>query len=255
MSAKPDQTITLTVDGTAVTVPAGATLREAALARGIHTPTLCWHPHFPTGSNCRACVVEVQGGRTLVPSCSRPAEPGMVVFTDSERVRRSRRLVFELLLSQADLTAAPELQAYAAHYGADPHRFDLAAGERLGGGFGGQVSHAAHHPPQAEAAPVADNPFFVRDYARCILCQRCTEACGVGVQHTFAISVVGRGAGAVIGTGGTGLLPDSPCVFCGNCVGACPTGALMPRPNFAAAAAGWAPAGVVWRPEKGVAGE
>lgn len=248
-----DERITLTVDGAEVTVPRGATLREAALARGIHTPTLCWHPQFPTGSNCRACVVELQGSRTLVPSCSRQAEPGMVVFTDSERVRRSRRLVFELLLSQVDLSAAPEAQAYAAYYGADPQRFELTAGERLGGGFGGFMSHARDHAPHRDVAPVQDNPFFVRDYARCIVCQRCTEACGAGVQHTFAISVVGRGAGAVIGTGGSGLLPDSPCVFCGNCVGACPTGALMPNPNFAAAQAGaWAPAPVEWAPDTGV---
>lgn len=254
MNAEPEP-ITLTVDGVPVTVPAGATLREAALARGIHTPTLCWHPQFPTGSNCRVCVVELAGARTLVPACSRRAEAGMVVCTDSERVRRSRRLVLELLLSQVDAGAAPELLAYAAHYGADAHRFDLTAGERLGGGFGGFVSDAAAHPPQQEREPLRDNPFFVRDYARCILCQRCTAACGTGVQFTFAISVVGRGAAASIGTGGTGLLPDGPCVFCGNCVGACPTGALMPVPNFDAARAGvWAPAPVTWAPGQGVAG-
>lgn len=247
------ETIKLTVDGAEVQVPAGATLREAALAQGTHTPTLCWHPGFPTGSNCRACVVELQGSRTLVPSCSRLAEPGMVVLTDSERVRRSRRLVFELLLSQVDLSAAPEAQAYAAHYGADPGRFELTAGRRLGGGFGGFMAEAAHKGPQQQVPAVQDNPFFVRDYAKCILCQRCTEACGEGVQHTFAISVVGRGAGSAIGAGGTGLLPDSPCVFCGNCVGACPTGALLPNPNFAAAEAGeWAPVALDWAPETGV---
>ncbi len=238
MAAEP---ITLTIDGATVTVPAGATLREAALAAGIHTPTVCWHPHFPTGSNCRACVVELQGARTLVPSCSRPAEPGMVVDTDSERVRRSRRLVFELLLSQADLTLAPEIQAYADYYGADPGRFSLVAAPPAG--------------PPPEAAPPAepDNPFFVRDYSKCILCRRCTAVCGSGVQYTFAISVVGRGAHATVGTGGTGLLPDSPCVFCGNCVGVCPTGALLPLPNHTAGQAGqWAPPALRWTPQTGV---
>ena len=246
--------ITLTVDGAPVTVAAGASLKDAALARGVHVPTLCWHPLFATGSNCRVCVVELQGSRTLVPSCTRLAEPGMVVSTDSERVRRARKLIFELLLSQVDLSAAASVQAMAAYYGADPQRFALTASERLGGGYGGRVAaEEASHPPQVAVPPVADNPFFVRDYARCILCQRCTEACGEGVQFTFAISVVGRGSGASIGTGGTGELPDSPCVFCGNCVGACPTGALQPVPNFAAARAGeWAPVAVEWSPEKGV---
>jgi NADP-reducing hydrogenase subunit HndD len=230
--------VSLMVDGTAVSVPAGTTLREAVLATGTHTPTLCWHPHFPTGSNCRACVVEVKGSRTLVPSCSREAEAGMVVFTDSERVRRSRRVIFELLLSQVDLTAAPELMAYARYYGADPGRFAPAAPDRA-------------HTQSPE--PVHDNPFFVRDYAKCILCQRCTIACGTGIQHTFAISVVGRGAGATIGAGGTGALPDSPCVFCGNCVGVCPTGALMPVPQFKAAEAGaWQPTDLSWTPQTGV---
>ncbi|BDG59236.1 2Fe-2S iron-sulfur cluster-binding protein [Caldinitratiruptor microaerophilus] len=209
------ETVTLTVDGRPVTVPAGSTLREAAQAAGVHVPVLCWHPQVRTGSNCRVCVVEVAGNRTLVPSCSRQAEPGMEVRTDSERVRRARRVVLELLLSEADASQAPELLAYAAHYGADPGRF-------------GEIT------ARKRREPIRDNPFFVRDYARCILCRRCTEVCGVGVQHTFAIEIAGRGNRAAIATGGTGLLPDSPCVFCGNCVGACPTGALVPVAEFEA---------------------
>lgn len=209
-------TVRLTVDGREVEVPRGATLREAALAAGVHTPTLCWHPQYPTGANCRACVVEVKGSRVLAPACTRAAEPGMEVRTDSERVRRARKTVLELLLSQVDLSAAPEALAYGEYYGADPDRFRLTA-----------------EPPRPRP-PLADNPFFVRDYARCILCQRCTEACGTGVQFTFAISVVGRGAESSIGAGGTDRLPDSPCVFCGNCVGACPTGALMALPEYTA---------------------
>lgn len=256
--------VTLRINGQEVTVPAGATLREAALAAGVHTPTLCWHPQFPTGSNCRACVMELQGSRVLVPSCTREAEAGMVVETDSERVRQARRMVFELLYSQVELGGAPELTAYAAHYGADPHRFDLTAGDRLPGGFGGlpgELHHgsaaADHRPPLQKGRPAErDNPFFIRDYARCILCQRCTEACGVGVQHTFAISVVGRGSGSVIGSGGTGALPDSPCVFCGNCVGACPTGALTALPEYDAGRHGLRPAPAMrWSPATGLVRE
>lgn len=237
-------TVQVHIDGRAVTVPAGATLREAALAAGVHVPTLCYHPHARTGANCRVCVVEVTGNRTLVPSCSREAEAGMEVWTDSDRVRRARRVVLELLLSQADAAWAPELRAYAAYYGADPGRFGSPA-ERGGAG-------AAPAPE-----PIADNPFFVRDYARCILCRRCTEVCGVGVQHTFAIQIVGRGNRATIGTGGTERLPDSPCVFCGNCVGACPTGALVPVPEYEARRAGRWPSGPAlrWSPATGLVAE
>lgn len=232
----------LTVDGRPVAVPAGTTLREAALAAGIHTPTLCWHPLFATGANCRICVVEVQGARTLVPACVRVAEDGMAVSTDSPRVRQARRLVLELLFSQADLSAAAGALAYAQYYGARPDRFALTFDRQRPSAHGRTYGH----PPegavrQRDRAPIHDNPFFVRDYARCIACQRCTEACGAGVQHTFAIGMVGRGAGVVVGVGGTERLTDSPCVFCGNCVGACPTGALVGKHLYEAWQAGEVP--------------
>lgn len=232
--------IDLTIDGAPVRVDEGSSLKQAIAAAGKQTPTLCWHPLFPTGANCRACVVELSGSRVLVPSCSRKAEPGMAVQTDSLRVRRARRLVLELLLGAHNLAAAPELNAYAEYYGAEAQRF---AAPRL--------EHAA--PPQNAAprlehagGPLQDNPFFQRDYDRCILCRRCTEACGVGVQFTFAIAVTGRGAEAGIGTGGSGKLPDSPCVFCGNCVGACPTGALLPLSALDAS-----PPALRWSPQEG----
>lgn len=229
--------ITLTIDGQAVTVPPGTTIREAAASLGIDIPTLCHHPHFATGSNCRVCVVEVTGARTLVPACSREAEPEMQVQTDSERVRRARRVVLELLAAQADLSAAPVARAYTAYYGADPDRWAKVRAEAGG-----------PHP-----APIRDNPFFIRDYSRCIHCRRCTEACGVGIQHTFAIAVTGRGALAAIHTGGTGELPDSPCVFCGNCVGVCPTGALMALPEYESRQQGrWPEPLWVWSPRGGL---
>lgn len=226
--------IELTIDNQPVAVPAGATLREAALSLGIATPTLCHYPGLATGSNCRLCVVEVHGARALVPACSRPAEAGMQVTTDSERVRRARRTVLELLLGETDTTRAPELLAYARYYGAKDDRWP-------------------GDPAGRRALPVvADNPFFVRDYAKCILCRRCTEACGEGMQRTFAIAVTGRGSATGIGTGGTGRLTDSPCVFCGNCVGVCPTGALLSLPEHAARAAGAAATERLdWHPAKG----
>jgi len=230
--------IRLMIDNREVEVAEGATLREAALTLGVQTPTLCWHPHLNCGSNCRACVVELEGSRTLVPSCSRSATAGMVVRTNSDRVRHARKLVFELLLTEVALDAAPELLAYARYYGADPSRY----------------------PAAVEAArkrePVIDNPFFARDYARCIACQRCVRACGEDIQQTFAIAMTGRGHQISVGAGGLGDdLTESSCVFCGNCVGLCPTGALMPLPEFEARSAGLLRTPeVFWSPGAGFTG-
>lgn len=226
--------VRITIDGREVEVQQGATIREAALQLGIKTPTLCHHERLNCGSNCRACVVELEGARTLVPSCSREATPGMVIKTESDRVRHSRKMVFELLLTEVDCSAAPELQAYARYYSADASRYPAPV------------------DAAKERTPIIDNPFFARDYAKCIACQRCTEACGEGIQHTFAIAMVGRGHHISVGAGDAGNdLTNSPCVFCGNCVGVCPTGALSPLLEFEARQEGllepemlfWSPSG------------
>ncbi len=230
--------IRMMIDGREVEVAHGATIREAALAAGVQTPTLCWHPHLHCGSNCRACVVELEGSRTLVPSCSRLASPGMVVRTDSDRVRHSRRMVFELLMTEVATDAAPELRGYARYYGADPARYPGA------------------REATRELTPIIDNPFFARDYARCIACQRCVRACGEDIQYTFAIQMTGRGHHVSVGAGGLGNdLTESPCVFCGNCVGVCPTGALVPLPEFDARSAGLLERPeVFWSPRTGFTG-
>src|SRR5688572_32818582 len=119
MSARPVvRTLELTVDGQAVSVPEGATVMDACTAARIDTPTLCWAPNLTPVNVCRVCVVEVEGARTLVPSCARKAEAGMVVKTDSERVRTSRRLVLELLASSVDVSTAPAFAPYMARYDA-----------------------------------------------------------------------------------------------------------------------------------------
>jgi NADP-reducing hydrogenase subunit HndD len=222
--------ITLTVDGEAVQVPAGATLLDACRARGVDTPTLCWAPNLTPVNVCRVCVVELEGSRTLVPSCARKAEPGMVVHTDSERVRTSRKVVLELLASSVDTSTAPALQSYAARYAADPTRFGPSRPAPARGATPG------HHPAPdgATAATVhqpvkVDNALYVRDYGKCITCYKCVEACGTDAQHTFAIAVAGRGFDAHISTEHDTPLPDSACVWCGNCINVCPTGALMFR--------------------------
>jgi predicted molibdopterin-dependent oxidoreductase YjgC len=236
---RPRGAVQLTVDGQPVAVPEGATLLDAARQLGIETPTLCFLESLTPVNVCRVCVVEVEGSRALVPACSRRAEAGMVVKTDSERVRLSRRLVLELLASSVDVSTAPQLQAYLAAYDARPERFGApappaAAGER----DAAQPGH--HHPPHlgpaGSAEPAAatvgqpvkvDNDLYVRDYSKCILCYKCVEACGKDAQNTFAIAVAGRGFDARIATEYDVPLPDSACVYCGNCIGVCPTGALM----------------------------
>jgi len=200
-----ERMVELTVDGQRVPVPEGSTLLDACDRAGADTPTLCFAKNLTPVNACRVCVVELEGARTLVPSCARKAEPAMVVHTDSERVRTARKMVLELLGSSVDMSAAPRFAEWCQRYGAAP--------ERLG------------TPSQQQ--PVVDNDLFVRDYAKCMLCYKCVEACGTDAQHTFAIVVSGRGGHARISTEFDVSLPESACVFCGNCVGVCPTAALQ----------------------------
>jgi predicted molibdopterin-dependent oxidoreductase YjgC len=236
-------TLELTIDGTTVKVLAGSTILDACRAEGIDTPTLCYLENLTPVNVCRVCVVEVTGSRVLVPACSRKVEAGMEVQTDSERVRHSRRMVLEFLGSSVDLSTAPAAQAYIDDYGADPGRYGPAAAPAAAGER--DRHEAGHHEPspvgaaQTVGQPVKiDNDLYVRDYAKCILCYKCVEACGEDAQNTFAIAVAGRGFDARISTEEAVPLPDSACVYCGNCIGVCPTGALMFKSEFDMRAAG-----------------
>ncbi len=235
--------VELTLDGRPVSVPAGSTILDACRAEGIEVPTLCFLESLTPVNVCRVCVVEVTGSRVLVPACSRRVEPGMEVQTGSERVRHSRRMVLELLGSAVDLSVAPGVAEMMEDYGADPARFGPPAPPAETGAIEGR--HPGHHEPPAGnlaetvARPVkVDNELYVRDYSRCILCYKCVEACGTDAQNTFAIAVAGRGFDARISTEYDAPLPSSACVYCGNCIGVCPTGALMFRSEFEMRAAG-----------------
>jgi predicted molibdopterin-dependent oxidoreductase YjgC len=205
--------IEIQIDGKNVSVPEGATILDAARQLGIDTPTLCFLENLAPVNVCRVCVVELEGSRVLVPACSRKVEPGMKIKTDSERVRLSRRLVLEFLASSVDVSTAPSLQTYLKEYGGDPERFGSSQ-------------------TRAKLPVKIDNDLYVRDYAKCILCYKCVEACGVDAQNTFAISVAGRGFSAHIAAEFDVPLPESACVYCGNCIGVCPTGALMFKSEF-----------------------
>ncbi|MFT5202102.1 MAG: NADP-reducing hydrogenase subunit HndD [Candidatus Aldehydirespiratoraceae bacterium] len=220
--------VSLTINGEAVLVAEGTSIHKACESAGIDTPTLCWAENLTPVSVCRVCVVEVEGSRALVPACARPAEEGMVVDTDSERVRHSRRMVLEFLGSGVDLSQATELAQWIDHYGADFDRYEQ---------------------PDVPAAKIYEEPkiqddLYIRDYDKCVLCYKCVEACGDDAQQTFAIAVVGRGFDARISTEFDVTLPDSACVYCGNCIGVCPTGAIQFKTEYDMRQA------EEWRPEE-----
>src|SRR3972149_11790643 len=118
----PDE-ITLTIDGQTVTVPAGMTIHKAAESIGVRIPTICYHEHCTPNALCRTCVVEVEGARVLVPSCTAQVSPGMTVHTRSERVERSRRTILELLDSAVDLSDSPDILSLLGEYSAERVRF------------------------------------------------------------------------------------------------------------------------------------
>jgi predicted molibdopterin-dependent oxidoreductase YjgC len=215
--------VDVVIDGQSFKVPDTWTILDACRSRGIDIPTLCFVETLTPANVCRVCVVEVAGARVLVPACSRRVEAGMDIGTDSPRVRLARKMVLEFLASSVDLSTAPNAQQYASRYGARPERYV----ERHA------LSGRATIPIETVAQPVKiDNDLYVGDYSKCILCYKCVQACGSDAQNTFAIAVAGRGFDARISTEADVLLPDSACVYCGNCIGVCPTGALMFKSEF-----------------------
>jgi predicted molibdopterin-dependent oxidoreductase YjgC len=208
--AAPRRLIELTIDGESVRVAEGSTLLQASRSAdaACDIPTLCYGETLTPKNACRVCMVELEGSRTLVPSCSRKAEAGMVVRTSTDRTTAARRMVLEFLGSSVDLSTTPGVAEWNEQYGVDTQR------------YGDQ--------PATVAQPVkVDNNLYVRDYAKCILCYQCVDACGEQWQNTFAIAVAGRGFDSHISTEFDTPLPDSACVYCGNCIQVCPTGALM----------------------------
>ena len=204
--------ITFLMDGKEITTEEGKTLLEAARENGIDIPTICFHDATTANALCRICVVEVEGQRVLQPACIVQAGVGMKVQARSEKVIRSRKTILEMLASTLDLSESAEIQAMMQDYGADVERF-----------------------PDAERREVEvkdDNPMYVRDYSKCLLCWRCVQVCADDAQYTYAINFSGRGYETEIGTFFDKTIPETTCVLCGQCVGVCPTGALKPKREF-----------------------
>ncbi len=206
--------IKLNVDGREVQSEAGITIFEACRKAGISIPHLCYREDLTPTSACRLCVVEVEGSRTLVASCAYPVANNMVVRTNSKRVQDARRLAVELLLSDhpydcmtCEKSGSCRLEKYAYEFGIRKPRFE---GEK-------------HSYPLR-----ASNPFYERDYNKCILCGRCVTVCHE-VQYCEAVDYSNRGFATKVAAPFDSSMKETSCVYCGNCVSVCPVGALTEK--------------------------
>jgi predicted molibdopterin-dependent oxidoreductase YjgC len=207
----PDDHVRINIDGQELAVPPHTTILGAIRASGDDVPVICYHPATQPNGLCRICVVDT-GGRVLEAACVTVVREGMAIETRSERVEQSRRTILSMLAASVNLTGAPAIQGIAAEYGV--------------------ATDAQSHRRNATGI-MDDNPFFVRDYDQCVLCWRCVQVCGEDAQYTFALTFEGRGYETTITTAYAQPLPESPCVFCGQCIGVCPTGALNPKTEWA----------------------
>lgn len=212
------QTVTLTIDGRVVSVPAGTSLMRAAVEAGIRVPKLCATDSLEPFGSCRLCLVEIEGRKGFPASCTTPAETGLVVRTQSAKLQQLRRGVMELYISDHPLDCLTcsangncELQDMAGVVGLREVRYGVGA------------AAGAHH---TESCKDESNPYFTYDPSKCIVCSRCVRACEE-VQGTFALTISGRGFGSRVSPGQDQPFMSSECVSCGACVEACPTATLQ----------------------------
>lgn len=207
--------VTLTINGQTVQAPKNATILEAARSAGIYIPTLCYHPELAPEGACRLCVVEASGARSLVASCVYPVAEGMVVKTNTPKVRAARKMVVELLLANhpkdclsCQKSGDCELQKIAADLGLRKIRFE----------GGARKAHTID----------GSNPCLVRDQEKCILCGRCIRVCR-DVQGMNVYSFANRGFDTIVSTAFEQDLGNVACSYCGQCASVCPTGAIVER--------------------------
>ena len=209
-----EHTVTLEIDGVAVTVPAGTSVMRAAVEAGVHVPKLCATDSLEPFGSCRLCLVEIEGRRGYPASCTTPAEPGMKVRTQTGKLAEIRRGVMELYISDhpLDCLTCPtngncELQDMAGAVGLREVRYGDDGASHL------------------EAVKDQSNPYFEYDPSKCIVCNRCVRACEE-TQGTFALTISGRGFDSRVTAGQGESFMESDCVSCGACVQACPTATL-----------------------------
>jgi CRP-like cAMP-binding protein/Fe-S-cluster-containing hydrogenase component 2 len=208
MSASP--LVELTIDGRKVSVPAGTTIFDAARMHEIGIPTLCHQQNEKPVGVCRVCVVDV-GARVYTASCIRPVEPGMVVKTADDGVKRARHTLIELLMSDHPSPCARERQS------GDCELEALAKQE--------QITAARYPPRAARRGPDNSSMSIAVDFDACILCDRCIRGCS-DIRENFVLGRMGKGASAGIAFDNDEPMGESSCVSCGECMVSCPTGAL-----------------------------
>lgn len=228
----------IVINGNEFSFEPGETIFQVAQHNSIDIPTLCYlKGTIPTGA-CRICVVEVEGARSLLPSCATPAADNMVVLTESPAVVNARRVILQLLLSSGNHNCAVR-----GSDGQDWTQFQLGVQRDDGSdelcpvwgdcrlqdlAYRYQVSGEKFEATQTPYPMETVNPFIVRDFSRCIQCGRCVQACNE-VQVNNAIHFGYRGSVTKIIAAGDRPLKDSDCVFCGECVQVCPVGALVEK--------------------------
>src|ERR1700735_4343851 len=215
--SKAEKTVTLTIDGQAVTVPEGPAIMRAAMEMGTQIPRLCATDMLEAFGSCRLCLVEIEGRKGTPASCTTPVEAGMKVKTQTPRLAKLRRGVMELYISDHPL----DCLTCSANGDADLQEMAGAVGLRdVRYGYDG----AKHPNPGLDES----NPYFTYEPGKCIVCSRCVRACEE-VQGTFALTIAGRGFGSVVSPGMEESFFSSECVSCGACVQACPTATLNER--------------------------
>jgi formate dehydrogenase major subunit len=207
--------ITLTIDGKTIEAQEGTTVLKAAEAAGLYIPTLCNHPQLTPYGGCRLCMVDVEGARTLQPSCTLPAADGMVVNTSTEKVLDARKFVLTLIFSERN-----HFCMYCPVSDGDCELQNRAYDEKM--------THWDLQPNWQPFEVDASHEFIILDNNRCILCRRCTRACGELVGN-FTLGFEERGADSLLVADYNVPLGESTCISCGTCVQICPTGALIDR--------------------------
>jgi NADH dehydrogenase/NADH:ubiquinone oxidoreductase subunit G len=208
--------LTLTLDGEVVPFTLGETIYEVARRHDKFIPTLCYDPRLEPFGACRLCVVEVRGQRNPVASCTMPAVLGMEVSTSGEQLEQVRKTLLEMVASENPSIEVSPLRGYSSQeLGVLIERYEANQGRFAG-------AHSGHSRLDDT------NPFILRDYDLCISCYRCVRVCAEQ-EGDYAISVMNRGFHTQITVEFNGLLKESACTFCGQCVQTCPTGALADK--------------------------
>lgn len=207
--------VDIEINGRPYSVPFGTTILEACKMNNIHIPTLCYHEDLCLAGACRVCVVEIEGMRTLQASCAYPITGKLKIWTTSERVRKARRHILDLLLSEhygecysCVRNNNCELQTLAKEYGVDFYRF-------------GHVTEKRYEVDRSSYA-------IVRDMDKCVLCKRCVRTC-IDLQEVGVLEATRRGYSTLISTFMDKPMLDVICINCGQCINRCPTGALRAK--------------------------